>query len=108
MDATEKKKLSEIDICDLFITPAIRNAGWEPETQIRREVTLVQNFVRSDPSNFVSWGPPDFVSSVPPDFGRWVPPAGRVLSPPRRSPEWSADVDVRVQMPISRGTSGQG
>jgi len=40
MDAAEKKKLSEIDICDLFITPAIRDAGWEPETQIRREVTL--------------------------------------------------------------------
>jgi type I restriction enzyme R subunit len=40
MDDSEKKKLSEIDICDLFITPAIRNAGWAPETQIRREVTL--------------------------------------------------------------------
>lgn len=35
-----KKELSEIDICDLFITPAIKNAGWEPFTQIRREVTL--------------------------------------------------------------------
>jgi type I restriction enzyme R subunit len=40
MDTSEKKKLSEIDICDLFITPAIKSAGWEPETQIRREVTL--------------------------------------------------------------------
>ena len=40
MDGAEKKKLSEIDICDLFITPAIRDAGWEPEIQIRREVTL--------------------------------------------------------------------
>jgi type I restriction enzyme R subunit len=40
MDDREKKKLSEIDICDLFITPAIRDAGWTPETQIRREVTL--------------------------------------------------------------------
>jgi type I restriction enzyme R subunit len=40
MDQGEKKKLSEIDICDLFITPAIRDAGWQPETQIRREVTL--------------------------------------------------------------------
>jgi type I restriction enzyme R subunit len=35
-----KKDLSEIDICDLFITPAIKNAGWEPFIQIRREVTL--------------------------------------------------------------------
>lgn len=40
MDSKEKKKLSESDICDLFISPAIRNAGWEPLTQIRREVTL--------------------------------------------------------------------
>ncbi|HWA35636.1 MAG TPA: DEAD/DEAH box helicase family protein [Cyclobacteriaceae bacterium] len=35
-----KKELSEIDICDNFITPAIKNAGWDQYTQIRREVTL--------------------------------------------------------------------
>ncbi len=35
-----KKELSEIDICDLYITPAIVKAGWDPFTQIRREVTL--------------------------------------------------------------------
>ncbi|XRP74492.1 DEAD/DEAH box helicase family protein [Acidithiobacillus ferruginosus] len=40
MDSKEKKKLSESDICDLFITPAINKAGWDPMTQIRREVTL--------------------------------------------------------------------
>jgi type I restriction enzyme R subunit len=40
MDSKEKKKLSEIDICDLFITPAIKGAGWDQLTQIRREVTL--------------------------------------------------------------------
>jgi type I restriction enzyme R subunit len=40
MDSKEKKGLSEIDICDLFITPAIREAGWDPMRQIRREVTL--------------------------------------------------------------------
>ncbi|ABW66634.1 EcoAI/FtnUII family type I restriction enzme subunit R [Desulfosudis oleivorans] len=40
MDKSEKKKLSETDICDLFITPAIKNAGWDPIRQIRREVTL--------------------------------------------------------------------
>jgi type I restriction enzyme R subunit len=34
------KKLSEIDICDLFISPAIKAAGWDQLTQIRREVTL--------------------------------------------------------------------
>ena len=40
MDKINKKELSEIDICDLFITPAIKNAGWDPVNQIRREVTL--------------------------------------------------------------------
>jgi type I restriction enzyme R subunit len=36
----EKLKLSESDICDLFITPSIKAANWDPLTQIRREVTL--------------------------------------------------------------------
>jgi len=35
-----KKELSEIDICDLYITPAIKDAGWDQTSQIRREVTL--------------------------------------------------------------------
>jgi len=40
MTPQEKKELSEIDICDLFITPAIKDAGWDQFRQIRREVTL--------------------------------------------------------------------
>jgi len=40
MDSKEKKALSESDISDLFITPAIRDAGWDFMRQIRREVTL--------------------------------------------------------------------
>lgn len=40
MDKLDKKELSEIDICDLFITPSIKDAGWDQMTQIRREVTL--------------------------------------------------------------------
>jgi type I restriction enzyme R subunit len=40
LNSLDKKKLSEIDICDLFITPAIKDAGWDPISQIRREVTL--------------------------------------------------------------------
>ena len=40
MDKINKKELSEIDICDLFITPAIKNSGWDQMRQIRREVTL--------------------------------------------------------------------
>ena len=34
------RPLSESDVCDQFITPAIQKAGWEPATQIRREYTF--------------------------------------------------------------------
>lgn len=40
MEKKEKKDLSEADIKEKFITPAIVNAGWDEMTQIRREVTL--------------------------------------------------------------------
>lgn len=40
MEKKVKQQLSEIDICDLFITPAIKDAGWDQMQQIRREVTL--------------------------------------------------------------------
>ena len=40
MDKKDKQELSESDICDLFITPAIKNAGWNQLQQVRREVTL--------------------------------------------------------------------
>ncbi len=40
LEDINKKELSEIDICDNFITPAIIGAGWDQYTQIRREVTL--------------------------------------------------------------------
>jgi type I restriction enzyme R subunit len=42
VDAAEKKTLSETDICRLFITPAIEQAGWNPELQIRQEVTFTK------------------------------------------------------------------
>lgn len=40
MTDINKKELSESDICEKYITPAIVAAGWEPFNQIRREVTL--------------------------------------------------------------------
>jgi type I restriction enzyme R subunit len=40
LDKSDKKLLSEIDICDLFITPAIKDVGWDQTKQIRRDVTL--------------------------------------------------------------------
>lgn len=40
LDKKDKLQLSETDICDLFITPALKTQQWDSMTQIRREVTL--------------------------------------------------------------------
>jgi type I restriction enzyme R subunit len=38
----DKKNLSERDICTKFITPSVRNAGWDEITQIREEVSFTK------------------------------------------------------------------
>jgi len=40
-----KKQLSERDICTKFITPALEQAGWNLQTQIREEFSLTQGRV---------------------------------------------------------------
>lgn len=42
---TDKKSLSERDICTKYITPAITAAGWDLHTQIREEVTFTKGRV---------------------------------------------------------------
>lgn len=37
-----KKELSERDICTKFITPALREAGWDELTQLREEVSFTK------------------------------------------------------------------
>ena len=37
-----KKSLSERDICTKFITPAVKQAGWNVLTQIREEVSFTK------------------------------------------------------------------
>ncbi|MCI5137049.1 MAG: type I restriction endonuclease subunit R, partial [Candidatus Electrothrix sp. AR1] len=37
---TSKKELSERDICTKYIQPALIQAGWNPLTQIREEVSF--------------------------------------------------------------------
>ena len=39
---TDKKNLSERDICTKFITPALRKAGWDEMTRIREEVSFTK------------------------------------------------------------------
>jgi len=41
-----KKALTESDICDQFITPALVGVGWDPATQVRREVTFTAGQVK--------------------------------------------------------------
>jgi len=41
----DKKGLSESDICMKFIDPAIDRAGWNLQTQVRREVTFTDGKV---------------------------------------------------------------
>ena len=36
----EKKSLSERDICTKYITPALKEAGWDIKNQIREEVSF--------------------------------------------------------------------
>ena len=38
----DKKKLSERDVCTKFITPAIQQAGWDIQTQVREEVSFTK------------------------------------------------------------------
>jgi type I restriction enzyme R subunit len=40
-----KKALSERDICTKYITPALKQAGWDIHSQIREEVTLTDGRV---------------------------------------------------------------
>src|SRR5271167_3748943 len=40
--AMDKLSLSERDICTKFITPAVRNAGWDEMLQIREEVSFTK------------------------------------------------------------------
>jgi type I restriction enzyme R subunit len=39
---TNKKELSERDICTKYITPAIKRAGWDEQTQMLEEVPLTK------------------------------------------------------------------
>lgn len=41
-DCMDKRSLSERDICTKFITPALRNAGWDEISQIREEVSFTK------------------------------------------------------------------
>ena len=42
MPTPDKKSLTERDICTKFITPAVRQAGWDEMTQIREEVSFTK------------------------------------------------------------------
>ena len=39
-------KLSEADICRMFITPAIKDAGWNLKRQVREQVTFTDGRIK--------------------------------------------------------------
>ena len=43
-----KKELSERDICTKFITPALRQAGWDEFSQLREEVSFTKGRITSE------------------------------------------------------------
>jgi type I restriction enzyme R subunit len=45
MQPSNKKDMSERDICTQFIAPGIKDAGWDFPTQVREEVTLTDGRV---------------------------------------------------------------
>ena len=45
LSSKHKCALTETDICGLLISPPIKNAGWDPITRIRRQVTLTPRSV---------------------------------------------------------------
>jgi hypothetical protein len=42
----DKYSLSERDICTQFITPALRQAGWDVTSQIREEIAAIPALMR--------------------------------------------------------------
>ena len=42
MPTANKQALSERDICTKFITPAIKQAGWDLHSQVREEVSFTK------------------------------------------------------------------
>lgn len=69
MSPISKRDLSEIEICDHYITPAIEGAGWE-KTQIRREYPLTKGrvFVRGQMTARGKHKQADYVLFYKPNF----------------------------------------
>lgn len=47
----DKKSLSERDICTKFITPAIKQAGWDIDKQVLSAVNQMSKFIHHILSN---------------------------------------------------------
>jgi len=71
-EALNKKALSERDICTKFITPAVQQAGWDIQSQIREEVYFNKGkvLVRGRQHNVASRNAPT-TSSILSPTSRW-------------------------------------
>jgi type I restriction enzyme R subunit len=59
----DKKALSERDICTKFITPALRQAGWDEMAQIREEVSFTKGRIIVRGKLVSGLMPPDILSA---------------------------------------------
>jgi type I restriction enzyme R subunit len=66
----DKKYLSERDICTKFITPALREAGWDEINQIREEVSFTKGriIVRGNMVSRSKGKRADYILSVKPNI----------------------------------------
>nr|WP_237051509.1 DEAD/DEAH box helicase family protein [Magnetospirillum sp. ME-1] len=108
--AIDKKDLSEADICAKFITPALQRAGWDEDTQIRREVPITKGriIVRG---KLVSRGAPrraDYVLSYKPNLPLAVVEAKDNNHTVGDGIQQSLDYAISLEVPFAASSNGDG
>jgi hypothetical protein len=109
-----KKALSERDICTKYITPALKDAGWDELSQIREEVTFTKGriIVRGRLVTLFSNIPPGWESALArgggprPSFGITIcdPSARRAIELVTNGDEFPANKARRFQFIIHRSS----
>ena len=62
----DKKSLSERDICTKFIAPAIQQAGWDIQRQVREEVSFTKGRINHSVHPGILQGKRDIIDCMGP------------------------------------------
>lgn len=109
MEETNKKELSERDICSKFITPAIKQAKWE-ERQIREEVNLTKGRIIVKGSS-ASRGKPkraDYILSYKPNLPLAVVEAKRNIFTVGEGMQQALMYAEMLDIPFAFSSNGDG